>query len=191
MRREHEGRACATASNVATGRLRMRACAIRAIMAGWLAIRAWQIARGEMRRGFFEDDVWRRLAKVGGEIAEQELGQRAGAKGGEAEAALDQPDDIKARSFHSDARKVHGIGDVAGIALTGLAEQRGAVDPHPRGLSAMSVSPMRARCWASAARSRSTSVARISATSASSPERNRRPAPGPGREIRLSQIVAI
>ena len=87
-----------------------------------------------MRRGFFEDDVRRRLAKVGGEIAEQELGQRAGAKGGEAEAALDQPDDIKARSFHSDARKVHGIGDVAGIALTGLAEQRGAVDPHPRGL---------------------------------------------------------
>ena len=86
-----------------------------------------------MRRGFFEDDVWRRLAKVGGEIAEQELGQRAHAKGGEAKAALDQPDDIKARSFHSDARKVHGIGDVAGIAVTGLAEQRGAVDPHARG----------------------------------------------------------
>jgi hypothetical protein len=45
------------ASSVATGKLRMRACAIRAIMTRSGPYGHRQIARGEMRCGFVEGDI--------------------------------------------------------------------------------------------------------------------------------------
>src|SRR6185437_759516 len=83
-----------------------------------------QLALHEMRCGLGECFVGCGLTHIDGEIAEEQLYERATAKCGKTQGTLHQADRLEGGALHGEAGEIHQIGDILGYALIGLADQR-------------------------------------------------------------------